>query len=188
MCAWSPTLPRGRGGREPSDAALPAAPSARCAARTGIPGCSHRLAKASARRAVGSMGEPSGAARAALVAVEASAPGKLILFGEHSVVYGAQAVAGAVSDLRIYVRVVSLTVAVGVCPHRGAVEPSHKLCDWRTSARRPAARGLASAAARPDVGRGAARGAHARLGRQRRAGEAPGRGNATCLLAAFRGK
>jgi len=41
------------------------------------------------------------------IVVEASAPGKLILFGEHSVVYGALAVAGAVSDLRIWVRVVS---------------------------------------------------------------------------------
>jgi hypothetical protein len=41
--------------------------------------------------------------------VESSAPGKLILFGEHSVVYGARAIAGAVSDLRIHVEVVSGT-------------------------------------------------------------------------------
>jgi mevalonate kinase len=40
------------------------------------------------------------------VVVTASAPGKLILFGEHSVVYGCPAVAGAVSDLRIHVQVV----------------------------------------------------------------------------------
>lgn len=38
---------------------------------------------------------------------EASAPGKLILFGEHAVVHGATAVAGALSDLRIFARVVS---------------------------------------------------------------------------------
>ncbi|KAA0159763.1 hypothetical protein FNF28_05726 [Cafeteria roenbergensis] len=64
------------------------------------------------------MEEASGAARAALVSVEASAPGKLILFGEHSVVYGAQAVAGAVSDLRIYVRV---TLRPAADPRRPAL-------------------------------------------------------------------
>lgn len=40
------------------------------------------------------------------VVSEASAPGKLILFGEHAVVYGATAIAGALSDLRIHARVV----------------------------------------------------------------------------------
>ena len=35
----------------------------------------------------------------------ASAPGKCILFGEHSVVYGYPAVAAALSDLRIFVHV-----------------------------------------------------------------------------------
>jgi mevalonate kinase len=42
---------------------------------------------------------------AASFTVEASAPGKLILFGEHAVVHGATAVAGALSDLRIFCRV-----------------------------------------------------------------------------------
>ncbi len=36
----------------------------------------------------------------------ASAPGKVILFGEHAVVYGVTAVAAALSDLRIVVDMV----------------------------------------------------------------------------------
>lgn len=39
--------------------------------------------------------------------VKCSAPGKVILFGEHAVVYGTTAVAAALSDLRIYVDMVS---------------------------------------------------------------------------------
>jgi len=51
---------------------------------------------------------------ACVVAVEASAPGKLILFGEHAVVYGATAVAGALSDLRIFSRVVGCDARASV--------------------------------------------------------------------------
>ena len=40
-----------------------------------------------------------------LLAVCASAPGKVILFGEHAVVYGQPAVAAALSDLRIAVKI-----------------------------------------------------------------------------------
>lgn len=40
--------------------------------------------------------------------VVASAPGKVILFGEHAVVHGITAVAAALSDLRIFVELVSL--------------------------------------------------------------------------------
>jgi mevalonate kinase len=38
----------------------------------------------------------------------ASAPGKVILFGEHAVVYGVPAVAAATSDLRLHVEIVSI--------------------------------------------------------------------------------
>lgn len=40
---------------------------------------------------------------------EASAPGKLILCGEHAVVYGTTAVAGALSDLRVFSKAVRKT-------------------------------------------------------------------------------
>lgn len=41
-----------------------------------------------------------------MVSAKASAPGKAILFGEHAVVYGVSAIAGALSDLRIFVEIV----------------------------------------------------------------------------------
>lgn len=46
----------------------------------------------------------------------ASAPGKVILFGEHAVVHGHLAVAAALSDLRIFVRVVSALAWLAVTP------------------------------------------------------------------------
>lgn len=39
--------------------------------------------------------------------MSASAPGKVILFGEHAVVYGKTAIAAAISDLRIHADLVS---------------------------------------------------------------------------------
>jgi hypothetical protein len=39
---------------------------------------------------------------------KASAPGKAIIFGEHAVVYGVNAIAAALSDLRIIVDIVSI--------------------------------------------------------------------------------
>ena len=50
--------------------------------------------------------------------VKASAPGKVILFGEHAVVYGVTAVAAALSDLRIYVEIKSIVEPrIDVCLH-----------------------------------------------------------------------
>ena len=43
-----------------------------------------------------------------------SAPGKVILFGEHAVVYGKTAVGAAVSDLRIVVTAVSFLPSLNV--------------------------------------------------------------------------
>lgn len=42
----------------------------------------------------------------------ASAPGKVILFGEHAVVYGVTAIAAALSDLRIIVQVVKYAIDI----------------------------------------------------------------------------
>ena len=45
-----------------------------------------------------------------LCTVESSAPGKVILFGEHAVVYGGEAIAASLSDLRVCVKVVSFVL------------------------------------------------------------------------------
>jgi mevalonate kinase len=44
------------------------------------------------------------AAFASSLSVETSAPGKVILFGEHAVVHGSAAISAALSELRIYVK------------------------------------------------------------------------------------
>ena len=44
--------------------------------------------------------------------VVSSAPGKVILFGEHAVVHGVTAVAAALSDLRIFVELVRILLYV----------------------------------------------------------------------------
>uniref|UniRef100_A0AAV1UWP8 Mevalonate kinase n=1 Tax=Peronospora matthiolae TaxID=2874970 RepID=A0AAV1UWP8_9STRA len=48
--------------------------------------------------------------------VRVSAPGKLLLLGEHAVVYGCPAVATALSDLRVHVKITRLHVPVDVPP------------------------------------------------------------------------
>jgi mevalonate kinase len=49
---------------------------------------------------------------------KASAPGKVILFGEHAVVYGVTAIAAALSDLRIFVEISSIPEPrLQVCLH-----------------------------------------------------------------------
>jgi mevalonate kinase len=47
------------------------------------------------------------------MSIISSAPGKTILFGEHAVVYGVTAIAAALSDLRMFVELVSI-INVGV--------------------------------------------------------------------------
>lgn len=59
---------------------------------------------AASAAAAPAIGASNGAAES--LTVVTSAPGKVILFGEHAVVYGKTAVAAAVSDLRIVATVV----------------------------------------------------------------------------------
>lgn len=70
------------------------------------------------RHAIG--GCQPGAAGMALRHCTASAPGKLIFFGEHAVVYGTTAVAASLSDLRIAVAVSPVASQDGALAAPGA--------------------------------------------------------------------